>query len=112
MSEIGDGGNQRSEPSDSVVESKKSPDERKKLLAESIQREVVQGARVESQSEFQAVMVKGERPNHTLHAIITLFTCGLWGIVWIVIGLTGGERRTMVVVDEYGNALVQNLGKK
>jgi hypothetical protein len=89
-----------------------SEDQRRKLLAEAIQREVVQGARVQSQSEFQAVMVKGERPNHTLHAIITFFTCGLWGFVWIVIALTGGEKRTMVTVDEWGNSMVQNLGKQ
>lgn len=88
-----------------------SADQRKRMLAEAIQRQVVQGGRVESQSDFQAVVVSGQRPNHTLHAILTLFTCGFWGIVWIVIAFTGGERRTMITVDDYGNLLVQQLGK-
>jgi hypothetical protein len=88
---------------------RKTDEQRKKVLADAIQREVVQGARVESQSEFQAVTVLGHRPNHTLHAIITFFTCGLWGIVWIVIALTGGEKRTMITVDDYGTPLVQRL---
>ena len=26
-----------------------------------------------------------ERPNHTLHFIITFCTCGLWVIVWIIL---------------------------
>jgi hypothetical protein len=88
---------------------RKTDEQRKRVLADSIQREVVQGGRVESQSEFQAVIVYGHRPNHTLHAIVTLFTCGLWGIVWIVIALTGGEKRKMITVDDYGNPLVQQL---
>lgn len=88
---------------------RKTEEQRKKALAEAIQREVVQGGRVESQSDFQAVLVRGQRPNHTLHAIITIFSCGLWGIVWIIVALTGGEKRTMITVDDYGNSLHQRL---
>lgn len=29
-------------------------------------------------------LYRREEPNHILHAIITLFTCGLWAVVWIV----------------------------
>ena len=25
------------------------------------------------------------KPNHVLHAILTIFTCFLWGIVWIML---------------------------
>jgi len=31
------------------------------------------------------VLARAETPNHVLHAILTLFMCGLWGIVWIII---------------------------
>jgi hypothetical protein len=112
MSEIGPGSGEGGDATPVSPSEVKTVEQRKKILADSIQREVIQGSRVESQSEFQAVLVHGERPNHVLHAIITFFTCGLWGIVWIVIALTGGERRTMIVVDDYGNALIQRLGKK
>jgi hypothetical protein len=68
-----------------------------------------QGARVESQSDFQAVLLTGQVVNHVLHAILTLFTCGIWGIVWLLIVLTGGVKRHLLQVDDYGNVLVQHV---
>jgi hypothetical protein len=56
-------------------------------------------------------MVEGQPVNHVLHAIITIFSCGLWGIAWIILAITGGEKRAMVVVDEFGNVQLQKLGK-
>ena len=94
-----------------ISTTKRSPDERKALLAQQLQSASARGLRIESQSEFQAVMVEGQRVNHVLHAIITIFSCGLWGIVWIILAVTGGEKREMVVVDEFGNVQLQKLGK-
>lgn len=85
--------------------------ERKAILAQQLQGAAARGLRIESQSDFQAVLVKGKPINHTLHAILTIFTCLLWGIVWAVIAATGGEKREMLVVDEFGNVQHQNLGK-
>jgi len=85
--------------------------ERKALLAQQLQQASFRGLRVESQSDFQAVLIEGQKVNHTLHAILTLFTCFLWGIVWAIIAGTGGETREMIVVDEYGNVQHQRLGK-
>ncbi|MHB1323521.1 MAG: hypothetical protein ACYCXZ_04140 [Coriobacteriia bacterium] len=86
-----------------------SREKRKELLAQAIQSEVVSGGRIQSQSEFSAVMVVGKPVNHLLHAIVTLFSVGVWGIVWIVLAITGGEKRTMVSVDEFGNILKQKV---
>ena len=61
------------------------------------------GMRVESKTDFQAVMMKGKPVNHILHLLLTLFTFGLWIIVWIMLAVTGGEERYIVYVDEYGN---------
>lgn len=94
-----------------ISTTKRSADERKALLAQQIQSASARGLRVESQSDFQAVMVEGKPVNHVLHAIITIFSCGLWGIVWIILAITGGEKREMVVVDEFGNLQLQKLGK-
>ncbi len=91
------------------AQERKTPDERKQLLARTLQTEVAQGARIESQSDYQAVTVKGHRINNTLHLILTIVTFGLWGIVWIVLAFTGGEKRSMVTVDDYGNVMVQKL---
>jgi Protein of unknown function (DUF2510) len=95
----------------SISTTKRSADERKAILAQQLQLSIAQGFRVESQSEFQVVLVRGKPVNHTLHAILTIFTCLLWGIVWAVVAGTGGEKREMVVVDEFGNVQLQKLGK-
>jgi hypothetical protein len=89
----------------------KSPEERRAILAQQLQQATVRGRRVESQVEFQAVLIQGKPVNHVLHAILTIFTCLLWGIVWIVVASTGGETRELLSVDEYGNVLYQRLGK-
>lgn len=34
---------------------------------------------------FRSATVK---PNHVLHAILTIFTCFLWGIVWLILSAT------------------------
>ncbi len=90
---------------------RRSAEERKALLARQIQMAAASRRRVESQSDFQAVMVLGKPVNHVLHAILTIFTCLLWGIVWLIVGLTGGEKRELLLVDEFGNVHVQHLGK-
>lgn len=41
-------------------------------------------------------MATGTTPNHVLHLILTLFTVGLWLIVWVLVaaGKIGGYRCT------------------
>lgn len=93
-----------------VSATRRTADERKVILAQQLQTAAARGLRIESQSDFQAVLVEGQPVNHVLHAILTIFTCLLWGIVWAIIAATGGEKRQMVVVDEFGNVLWQKLG--
>jgi hypothetical protein len=72
------------------------------------------GGRVEYRSQFQAVVVYGKPVNHVLHAILTVFTCLLWAIVWLFIAQSGGERREVLDVDPYGNlhtSNAMNLGR-
>jgi hypothetical protein len=90
--------------------STKSASERKELLARSVQSHVAQGWRVESAAgDFGAVLAKGHKPNHLMHLVITLLTLGVWLVGWLIrIGM-GGEKRTMIAVDEYGNVLPQSL---
>jgi len=87
----------------------RAPEERKALLANALQGQVAGGARIESQGDFQAVVVRGHRPNHLLHFLIGVFTLGLWWIVWFFIAVFGGEKRQMVSVDDFGNVLVQKV---
>ena len=86
-----------------------SAEVRKKALDDQIAMLVAQGGRVESQSDFQAVLIFGHRPNHVLHAILTVFTCLLWGIIWAIITGTGGEKRMLVRVNDWGTCTVAQM---
>ena len=81
--------------------------ERRQRQADAVAREVMQGSRVESEGPFQAVMVSGGKVNHLLHFFVGIATCGWWWIVWIFLGITGGEKRYMVRTDEFGNSRVE-----
>lgn len=54
------------------------------------------GWHVESQVGTNLIMVKGQRPNHILHLILSIITAGLWIPVWILITLTGGEKHATI----------------
>jgi|SRR5262252_8900202 len=60
---------------------------------------VNQGWRVESLTTTQAVLVKGKRPNHLLHLLLTVFTAGLWLPGWIVVAVASGEKRRVITVS-------------
>lgn len=66
--------------------------------------EIARGWRIESRTTQNAVLVQGRRPNHVLHFLITVLTCGLWVFVWLLVAV-GGERRRQLAVDPYGNIL-------
>lgn len=78
-------------------------EQRRQIIDSAVNEFVTGGYRVESRSEFQAVFVRGKRPNHLLHLILTIVTLGLWGIVWIYLAVVKHEKRMVVSVDEYGN---------
>ena len=42
------------------------------------------------------MLVKGHRVNHTLHLLLCIPTIGLWAIVWIILSITGGEKRKVL----------------
>ena len=94
-----------------VNTTQRSAEERRAILAQQLQQAAMRQMRVESTTEYQAVLVQGKPVNHVLHAILTIFTCLLWGIVWIVLAATGGEKRYQLIVDEFGNVHWQNLGR-
>lgn len=88
-----------------ISSSAATADQRKVALAQTVAAEVARGARVESQSDYQAILVRGKRPNHVLHLILTLITLGFWVVVWAALALLGGEKRTVWAVDDYANVI-------
>ncbi len=88
---------------------RKTSDERKELLSRQVASMLSQGRRIESQSDYQAVLVYGHRLNHILHLILTFITLGVWGLVWLGLAFIGGEKREVIQVDEWGNSSVSRL---
>jgi hypothetical protein len=90
------------------LRSKKSVELRERTDAERIQilksyvmKQVSNGARVELQDDFSAVLIWGRRPNHILHLILSIITGGIWLIVWLFLSFSG-ERRRVYSIDNYG----------
>ncbi|SCE59833.1 hypothetical protein [Streptomyces sp. OspMP-M43] len=67
-----------------------------------VSRRIASGWRVESRSESQVVLVRGQPVNHVLHAFLTVFSCLVWGIVWAVLALVNRVERVALTVDAQG----------
>jgi hypothetical protein len=97
--------NRSATPAPVTFSTTRQPDEvRQHQLQEYLSQYItVTRGRVESVTPYSAVVVHGQRVNHVLHLLISIFLCGLWLPVWLVVAVTGGERRTVMAVDHYGN---------
>lgn len=86
-----------------------SPDRRKSAVASSVAAAVGAGWNVQSQTDYQAVMIRpGTKVNHLLHLILTLITLGLWLVVWFLVAVLHKREKLLVIsVDEYGNTTRQ-----
>lgn len=76
----------------------------RRALANAVASECARGGwRVESQTEVNAILAKGQRTSHGLHLFLTLITLGLWLFVWIPMLIVNREQRLILNVDMYGN---------
>lgn len=65
------------------------------------------GWRLEGAYGNTATMASGQPPNHVLHLILSLLSCGLWIPVWVIAAARGGVRRLVVTVDPAGQISYQ-----
>ena len=79
-----------------------SDSERINMLREFVIRQVANGASIELQENFSAVLIWGRKANHILHLLLSLVTFGFWIIVWIFIAINSGEKRRLYQIDKYG----------
>ena len=84
------------------------PPDAQQLLARAVTRQVLRGWRIESQWQSHAVLARGRRPNHVLHAILTVFT-GIWCVVWLAVALSAREQRMLLRVEDDGTVTAQSL---
>ena len=85
-----------------------SNEERKLRLARVLAVEANNGWKVESQTEYTAVLYygKGGKINHILHLLLSLITFGIWLVVWISIGLMNQRKTKVIAIDEDGQIIV------
>lgn len=81
---------------------------RSTLLDTTITSWVTAGWAVETRSTHQAVMTSGVQPNHVLHAILSMFTLGLWLIVWLYQGMHCSRQRVALTVLDDGQVHVSD----
>lgn len=85
-------------------------EQRREVLAAEVSRLLALGnRRIESYSDLSAVIVIGKPVNHVLHLLAMVLTVGIWGLVWLLLVLTGGEKRELVRVDESGQITVAQI---
>jgi hypothetical protein len=44
------------------------------------------------QQQHPGQTVTVTQPNHGLHAVLTLLTCGLWAPIWFIIAIAGSRK--------------------
>ncbi len=82
-----------------------SHEERVDLLNEALGREISQRrGRVESRTPYQVVIVYGSKleVGHLVFAWLTVLTCGLFLIPWLIVAAIRRETRRTLQVDPYG----------
>ncbi len=82
-----------------------SQDPRKEVLTRSISEYIMRGWSIETQNDEQYFAIlrytPPKRVNHVLHFFITLITCLMWGIVWIILSVNAEkDQRMRITVDE------------
>lgn len=76
--------------------------QRSQILDQTLIAKASQGGRLETRTATTAVVVMGKPVNHVLHLLISVFTCGFWVPVWLIISAVGGEHRRILSVDPFG----------
>jgi hypothetical protein len=92
---------------------KSSYEEKLQRFSNMVSTKTMQGFMVADRNDktLTAVLIKqAEKINHLLHFVITVFTCGWWGIAWIIIYFTKGrEHRVRITIDSAGNAIEEKI---
>ena len=80
-----------------------SREERADRLDAAIAECIRYGGRVESHAQNQATVAYGREPNHVLWALLSIFTCGIGLIGWVIDASTNRVTRVTLRVDPHGN---------
>jgi len=93
----------KSEPA--AFQARPTPEERRALLTSAIRTEVRVGWRLESRTEYQAVLLRRRTGALAVNIALAVVTLGLWLLIWGLLVLTRERRQLVITVDEYGFVL-------
>lgn len=89
--------------------------ERKKRFDSYVSTKALEGyIIVDKNTENLTAVLKreGDKFNNTLHAIITICTCGFWAIGWLILFLMKKKSSTIrVTIDDSGNLIEEEVNK-
>jgi hypothetical protein len=85
--------------------------ERRNALDGAVRRALEKGARLESRTDYSAVMVVANNPNHILHLVLSIVTLGIWLLTWLLIVRRGNEARIQISVDEEATIHTKPIGR-
>jgi Na+-transporting NADH:ubiquinone oxidoreductase subunit NqrC len=84
---------------------------RREALDGAVRRALEKGARLESRTDYSAVLVVANKPNHVLHLVLSIVTFGIWLLTWLLIVRRGDEARILVSVDDDATIHTKPLGR-
>lgn len=76
--------------------------QRSQILDQTLIAKASQGGRLETRTATTAVVVAGKPINHILHLLLSVFSCGFWVPVWLMMTVFTGEQRRILNVDQFG----------
>jgi hypothetical protein len=88
-----------------IVPGRKTEEERVAIMQQVVRDLAFRGYRIVAVDGARALVVSGSPVNHVLHAILSIFTCGLWLLMWALLAALGGETRRHIYIDDYGNVI-------
>jgi hypothetical protein len=81
-----------------------SQEKRARALELAVEDQVATNAATVVFSGSQGVVLGYQRRvSHVFHALMTLFTAGLWAVIWLAVMLSSRERRVRLEADRWGN---------
>jgi len=86
----------------------RSDAERKSILEKQIIFYVSTGWRLETQTEFAAVMSSGKGLNHILHLLLSIVTIGFWLIIWLFLLMVNRITKLTISIDKFGNTSIES----
>ena len=88
-----------------IVPGRLSAEQRATILQQALGDLAFRGYQVERVDQTRAIVLAGAPINHILHLLLSVFTCGLWLPIWLLILASGGVKRRYVHIDDYGNLI-------